>query len=336
MYVGLIIVTHNAAAFIERCLRGVALQARRPDRILIVDNASHDGTLALIATLAEALELPVETIGLNENLGFAAANNLAVAALDDCEWVALLNPDACPDPTWLLALLAAAGRHPAAAALASRLMLPGPANVLDGAGDEYHVSGLAWRQGHHQPISRVVGALVERRVIAACAAAALYRRRVWSDVGGFDPRFFCYVEDVDLGFRLCLRGHECWYVPDAVAEHVGSASAGVGSAFAVYHGHRNLVWTFVKNMPRGLLLRYLAGHLAVNLAGLIWFAARGRGGSYLAAKRDALKGLPSAWRARRTIQRARTAPTDDIRALLNRESLLRRVRERRAPRSRDL
>lgn len=336
MYVGLIIVTHNAAAFIERCLRGVALQARRPDRILIVDNASHDGTLACVAALTEALELPVETIGLTENLGFAPANNLAVAALDGCEWVALLNPDACPDPTWLQALLAAAGRHPTAAALASRLMLPGPANVLDGAGDEYHVSGLAWRQGHGQPMSRVAGALVERRVIAACAAAALYRRQAWTDVGGFDPRFFCYVEDVDLGFRLCLRGHECWYVPDAVAEHVGSASAGVGSAFAVYHGHRNLVWTFVKNMPRGLLLRYLPGHLAVNLAGLIWFAARGRGGAYLAAKRDALKGLPSAWRARRAIQRARTASTDDIRALLNRESLRRRVRERRAPRSRDL
>jgi GT2 family glycosyltransferase len=324
----LIIVTHNASALVEPCLRAVARQSRRPDRILLVDNAGHDGTPARVAEVAAALTLTVEVLAQRENLGFAGANNLAMDALGDCEWVALLNPDAYPDPAWLQSLLAAVARHPAAAAFGSRLMRDGIADVLDGAGDEYHVSGLVWRRGHGQPVSRVAGALVERRVIAACAAAAIYRRQDWIAAGGFDPRFFCYVEDVDLGFRLCLRGHECWYVPDAVARHVGSATAGTGSAFAVYHGHRNLVWAFVKNMPGPLLARHLPGHLAVSVVGLAWFAARGRGGAYLAAKRDALKGLSWVWRARRTVQRTRTASVAEVRGLLSCESLLARLRAR--------
>ena len=326
MRVGLIIVTHNAAALVERCLRAVAQQSRCPDRVVVVDNASHDDTCPRVREAAAALALPVEILEQRENVGFAGATNQAVEALADCDWVALLNPDAYPEPAWLQVLLAAAARHPAAAALGSRLMRDGVADVLDGAGDEYHVSGLVWRRGHGLPLSRVAGALVERRVMAACAAAAIYRRQDWVDVGGFDPRFFCYVEDVDLGFRLCLLGRECWYVPDAVAHHVGSATAGTGSAFAVYHGHRNVVWAFVKNMPGPLLARHLLGHMVVSAVGLVWFAARGRGGAYLAAKRDAVRGLPWAWRARREVQRLRTVPVREVRGLLNRESLVARLR----------
>ena len=328
MRVGLIIVTHNAAALVERCLRAVALQSRRPDRILVVDNASRDDTVTRVAGVAASLALPIELIEQRDNVGFAAANNHAVESLDECDWVALLNPDACPEVDWLQSLLAATARHPAAAAFASRLMRDGAADVLDGAGDEYHVSGLVWRRGHGQPVSQVAGAFAERRVIAACAAAALYRRQDWVEARGFDPRFFCYVEDVDLGFRLCLQGRECWYVPDAVAHHAGSATTGAGSAFSVYHGHRNMVWAFVKNMPGPLLARYLLGHLVVSAVGLVWFAARGRGGAYLTAKRDALRGLPWAWRARREVQRTRTVSVDDVRGLLNRASFVARLRAR--------
>jgi len=324
----LIVVTHNAAALVERCLRAVAAQTRRPDRILVIDNASRDDTVARAAAAAAASGLTIEVVEQRTNLGFAQANNHAVDTLDDCDWVALLNPDAFPEAGWLQALLAATARHPAAAAFGSRLMRDGEADVLDGVGDEYHVSGLVWRRGHGQPVSQVKGALTERRVMAACAAAALYRRRDWVEVGGFDVRFFCYVEDVDLGFRLCLRGRECWYVPDAVAHHAGSATTGAGSAFSVYHGHRNLAWAFVKNMPGPLLARHLPGHVVASAVGLAWFLARGQGGPYLAAKRDALKGLPGAWRARREVQRTRTAPVREVRALLNREWLVARLRAR--------
>ena len=268
---------------------------------------------------------PPRVIRESRNLGFAAANNRAVARLPDCELVALLNPDAFPDPGWLAALLAAAAAHPEAASFASRLMLEGEPDVLDGAGDVCHVSGLVWRHGHRQPLSAVPDALHARPAFSACAAAALYRRADWERVGGFDERFFCYAEDVDLGFRLQLIDRPCWYVPDAVAFHMASATSGVGSPFAIYHGHRNLEWMFAKNLPTRLLWRYLPLHAAMLTGGLAYFAGRGRLGAYLEAKWDALAGLGAAWRERRIVQKTRRVSAADLDARLAHGAVWRRT-----------
>lgn len=319
--VGVVIVTFDAAPFIGRCLAALADQTTRPDRVVVVDNHSRDGTLEVARRSRASETLPLEFLPQDANLGFARANNLGVAALHDCEWVALLNPDAFPEPGWLAALIAAAARHPGAASFASRLMRDGAPGVLDGAGDIYHVSGLVWRHGHGRSLEEVADALVERPVFAACAAAALYRRDDWLAAQGLDERYFCYVEDVDLGFRLQLAGRACWYVPDAVAQHVGSASAGVGSAFAVYHGHRNLVWTYAKDMPAPLVWLYLPWHLAATAVALVWFTWRGRGSAIGRAKLDAATGLRSVLATRRVVQSRRTVAVGDLKARFDRSSL---------------
>ncbi len=323
--VGLVIVTYNAAGFIERCLSAVAGQSRPPDRVIVIDNASRDSTVDVAREAATAASLDVEIVALDQNEGFARANNRGAAALADCELVALLNPDAFPEPGWLAALIEAAEGHPEAGSFASRLMRDGATDVLDGAGDVCHVSGLVWRHGHGRPLSEVPEALTARPVFSACAAAALYRRQDWLEAGGLEARFFCYVEDVDLGFRLQLRGRGCWYVPDAVALHVGSATSGVGSAFSVYHGHRNLEWLFVRNMPSSLFWRYLPLHAAASLVALVWFALRGRGGSIIRAKWDALRGLGKAWAERRFIQSCCAVPSSNVNAHLDRSSLIARA-----------
>jgi GT2 family glycosyltransferase len=124
--------------------------------------------------------------------------------------------------------------------IGSKLVKAADLAVLDGVGDAYHISGLVWRMGHGEPVASFSEQV--REVFSPCAAAALYRRSVLLEVGGFDEDFFCYVEDVDLGFRLRLAGHKALSVPDAVVYHVGSATTGgQHSDFAVYHGHRNLV-----------------------------------------------------------------------------------------------
>jgi GT2 family glycosyltransferase len=303
--------------------------------VVLVDNGSSDGTLEVAARVAAEAGLPVEYLPQRQNAGFPRANNLGVAALDDCDWIALLNPDAFPEPEWLAALAAAAGRHPDAGSFASRLMRDGAPGVLDGAGDVYHVSGLVWRHGHGQPVIDVADAMVERPVFAACAAAAMYRRRDWVEAQGLDERYFCYVEDVDLGFRLQLTGRACWYVPDAVVAHMGSGTTGVGSPFSVYHGHRNLVWTFVKDMPSPLVWRYLPLHLLSTVVALVWFTSRGRGAAILRAKRDAVAGLGYALARRRLVQARRSVPVADLRARLDGSSLVARwVRLARAGRAR--
>ena len=321
MTVGLVIVTFNAAAHVARCLDAVRRQTRPPDRVVVVDSGSTDQTLVLVEESRAWAGSRLEVLPLDSNLGFAVANNRGVARLHDCDLIALLNPDAFPEPDWLAALLEAAAADPDAGSFASRLMMAGRAGVVDGAGDVFHVSGLVWRHGHHQPIDRVPDALVPRPVFAACAAAALYRRDAWERAGGFDERFFCYAEDVDLGFRLQLFGCRCCYVPKAVVHHIGSAMSGVDSAFSVYHGYRNLEWTFVKNMPSRLLWRYLPAHLFIIVAEFGWFLMLGRGGSLLRAKWDALLGLSQALAARRVVQRARTRSPEAILALLDRSSL---------------
>jgi GT2 family glycosyltransferase len=131
---------------------------------------------------------------------------------------------------------------------------------------------------------------------------------------------------VDLGFRLQLAGRGCWYVADAVVHHVGSASAGTSSAFAVYHGHRNIEWMFLKNLPSAALWRYLPLHLATWAGGLARFAVRGRGGDYLRSKWDALRGIGQALRSRRAVQATRVLSTREVLALLDRRSLWSRLR----------
>jgi GT2 family glycosyltransferase len=123
---------------------------------------------------------------------------------------------------------------------------------------------------------------------------------------------------VDLGFRLRLLGHECRYVPDAVVRHIGSALSGVGSDFSVYHGHRNLVWTYVKNMPPALFWLYLPQHLCLNVMSLVWFALRGQGGVILRAKHDAVRALPRVWRQRAVVMRQRRVTAGRLRAVMAR------------------
>jgi len=322
--VGLVVVTHNSTQEIERCLQAIGSQSRKPDRIVIADSGSTDGTLRLVESICARIDLIVELMPFAGNVGFAVANNRAVSALDDCSLVALLNPDAFPEAGWLAALVAAAAAHPEVASFASRLMVAGAEDVVDGTGDAFHVSGLAWREGHGRALASVPEALRAGPVFSACAAAALYRRDDWQRVGGFDERFFCYVEDVDLGFRLQLVGRACRYIPEAVAHHVGSAVSGVDSAFSVYHGYRNLEWTYLKDMPSPLLWRYLALHVVAVLAQVFWFVPKGRGGSLFRAKWDALRQLGAVLGDRRRVQASRVVSVEALRSVLDRTSLARR------------
>lgn len=287
--VGAVMVTYESAAVVGRALECLFRQTRLPERLVVVDNGSTDATRHVVRELAIGAPLRVEMLENATNTGFAAANNDAVRRLADCELIALINPDVFVAPDWLAALGRAAATHPEAASFASRLMLDGAAGYLDGAGDVYHVSGLHWRHGHGRHLDVVPEALTSHEVFSACAAAALYRRADWIRAGGLDERFFCYAEDVDLGFRLQRSGRRCWYVADAVAHHLGSASSSVRSAFAVYHGHRNLEWAYLKNMPRRLARRYAPLHGVAVLGGLLAAVARGRLRPYLRAKRDALR-----------------------------------------------
>ena len=303
----LIIVNWNSWDLLSQCLEKLKGQTFQDFTVLVIDNASRHSSLhGLHSRYPDVKFLQNKT-----NRGFAAANNQAIELLGDSEWVALLNPDAFPEPYWLQRLVDAAEAHPEYSMFACRQLMDADRHLLDGDGDAYYISGLVWRQGHGEHKTEATQNL--REVFSPCAAAALYHRDALISVGGFDEDFFCYVEDVDLGFRMRLMGHRCLLVPNAVVYHVGSAtSGGQQSDFAIYHGHRNLVWVYLKNMPGLLFWACLPLFLAMNLVSISVYVFRGKGKIILRAKRDALLGLPNMWRKRLQIQRLRVASVSGI------------------------
>jgi GT2 family glycosyltransferase len=312
--VTVIIVNWNSGALLRGCLDAVSRQTVAPRRILVVDNASSDDSFACVKCSPNIWfsQMPA-------NLGFAAGNNRALAECDT-EFVALLNPDAFPEPDWLEHLVAAAHAKLDVAAFGCRQLAHGSRDTLDGIGDSYHLSGWMWRE--RRGSRQTPRDLVAREIFSPCAAAALYRRAALTSAGGFDEDYFCYVEDVDLGFRLRLAGCKAAYVPDAVVYHVGSATTGGRhSDFAVYHGHRNLVWTFVKNMPGLLFWVLLPSHIVLNVITIVWFTLRGQGKVILLAKWAAVKGVPKMWQKRRAIQKRRVVGIREIWGVLNKRIL---------------
>lgn len=311
--VTVIIVNYNSGRLLDRCLAAVARQTVAPERVLVVDNASTDGSGDRIDASGR-----VTVIRSDTNLGFAGGNNLALA---DCRtpFVALLNPDAFPEPDWLENLLKAAQDYPEYAMFGSRLISAENPDLLDGDGDCYHVSGLAWRKGHLRPFKP---AFTPREVFSPCAAAAMYRTEVMKAAGGFDADFFCYLEDVDLGFRLRLMGHRCLQVPQSLVYHMGSAvTGGQRGDFAVYYGHRNLVWVYFKNMPSYLFWLFLPAHVFINLISLVIGLKRGHGRIMARAKIDAVAGIGRAWRKRTGIQRNRRVSLKNLLKVMDKRIL---------------
>ncbi|CAB3638586.1 dTDP-Rha:alpha-D-GlcNAc-pyrophosphate polyprenol, alpha-3-L-rhamnosyltransferase [Achromobacter spanius] len=305
-----VIVAFNCWDLLHPCLEALMTQTMPPMRIVVVDNGNESPDD--VARLAHHTNLVyVKAAG---NLGFAAGNNLGFAHVGDCEWIALLNPDTVPHPEWLARLAQATLDYPQFAFFGSRLLRADNPALLDGNGDCYHVSGYAWRSGINQPATAY--STDNGEIFAPCAAAALYRRDIILAAGGFDEDFFCYMEDVDLGFRLRLAGHRCLGVPGSTVLHAGSAVTGKQSEFYIYHGQRNLVWTFAKNMPGYLFWLFLPLHIALNMLGIARYVRRGNFRGVMRAKWDAIRGLPKIWRKRRVLQRNRSiAPWQLLRVL---------------------
>ena len=294
------VVAYESGEFLQPCIDALAVQGFADFEAVVADNGSPDGSV-------ERLRLPDARFSVRDmggNLGFALANN-QVAQASQAEFLVLLNPDAQPDPGWLQALVDAARVHPQAASFGSvQLRLDDP-SMLDGIGDVWHVAGLAWRAGEGWAATRTPG---DGEIFSPCGAAALYRRDAFLAAGGFDARFFCYCEDLDLGHRLRAAGWTSRRVASAVVRHAGSGVSGRYSDFTMFHGHRNRIWTFVKNTPGGWFWLFLPYHLAFNL---LYLGSAVRRGvfrpvwrSYLAA----LRGLGPFLRDRRTLAQTRRLP----------------------------
>lgn len=307
----ILILNWRSEQHLPGCLKALQAQSFKDFEILLLDNGGDESIPKTL--IDEYPELQLSLTRSEKNLGFAQGNNL-IAKQARGEYLVLLNADAFLEPNWLSIIQDATLAYPEHF-FASRLLKANEPEKIDGEWHVYHVSGLAWRHMHNQPQSQATNE--SKEVFGACAAAAVYPRVAFEAVGGFDEDFFAYMEDIDLDFRLQLAGYPCLYLPEAIAYHVGSASSAPRSDFAVFHGHRNLPWVFIKNMP-GLLFWCLAPlHVMVNLAYLIMAPFMGKGKVMAKAKWASLKGLGNAFKKRWRIQKNRKASVGDIAKLLN-------------------
>ena len=309
--VTILILTWQNDAFLMRCLKALETQSFSDFEIVLIINAQHNPGGEISVSPPSRHHTLIKYI--NSNPGFAVANNIG-ARLAKGKWLVLLNADAFPEPDWLEKLVKKAEENPEYAFFSSHQIQADNPDRVDGAGDAYHISGLAWRNGYNHPLESYGHETKE--IFSACAAAALISRDEFLQMGGFDEEYFSYFEDVDLGFRLRLAGKKCLYIPEAVVHHVGSASTGKRSDFSVYYGYRNMIWTFFKNMPSPLIWFLLPIHITTIIFFIFYLSLRGQGKVILRAVFDAIKGMPKVLEKRRKVQNSiKIKPSELLRVM---------------------
>jgi hypothetical protein len=313
MRVTAVVLTYNGRELLDIVLPTLLGQTYRDLMVVVVDDASTDGTIAHVRGRWPSVRL-VET---PVNRGVAAALNRGLEAAGGSEYVALLNNDLELQPDWLELLVGVLDAHPEAASATGKLLNFHRRDEIDAAGDLMRWSGAPDQRGHGELDRGQYDS--PQAVFSPCAGAALYRRRAFDDVGTFDEDFVAYLEDIDWGFRAQLAGYTSRYEPRAVAYHVGGATTSREPARYVALRRRNQILVVVKNYPAAALLRH-APALLLHQGGWIVASIRERTlRRHLGALGCAARALPKMLPKRRAIQRARRVTVAELDAVMSAE-----------------
>jgi len=260
--VSVTVVTHNSGPFIGRCLDAVFGQEYEALEVIVVDNASQDESRQVLAGYQDRIQL----IENDRNTGFAAGQNQAIAASRG-EWILTLNPDVLLQPGFIARLVEAGALDTCVGSVCGKLLrmrrdLTMPrAPRIDSAGIYFTPGMRHFDRGWNEPDDGRFNHT--EYVFGACAAAALYRREMITDVsldgGFFDPDFFTYREDADVAWRAQLFGWHCVYTPQAMAHHVRRMLNGSRSntpSVLRMHSVKNRFLMRVNNITSDLYRRY--------------------------------------------------------------------------------
>lgn len=271
----IVIPNYNGIEYLENCLLSILEDtADHPARILVIDNASSDGS----AEIAEAMD-GVEVIRMGENTGFCKAVNTGIEA-SDTPYVILLNNDLTVERGFVRAMEESLRSDAKAFSAGAQMRMMREPDKIDSAGDYYCALGWAYDYGKGRKASDRY--LRPREIFAACGGAAIYRKSVFDEIGLFDERHFAYLEDVDIGYRARIYGYRNLYAPKAVVYHAGSGASGSKyNAFKVNLSSANNIYLIVKNMPPLQVLINLPFLVAGFVIKLFFFWRKGFGKIYL-------------------------------------------------------
>ena len=301
--VGVLVINYNTARQTLRCLESIQQSTMAPDWVLVLDNAS---TASDYQHLLEGAQPPkagtLHIYRSEKNLGFAQGSNALIDLLlqqqSACQYIMLLNNDAVAQPDMLAVLRTALQAAGEKAGLAGGRMhkLADPTQV-DTLGIALYASLMpADRKTLDDIYAGPTGGccMLTRALLERLKAVSGYY---------FDPRFFCYCEDLDLVLRVILLGYRPIYLDQLLALHEGQASSGSGyNPFIAYHGLRNTLWMHIKLMPAGLLWRYGLFLLLAHGLMIARHTLSGRFSLMLRVYRDALRRLPEFLAERRQLK----------------------------------
>lgn len=240
-----IVVNFNGGEAVLRCLASLESQTYPHMRIVVVDNASSDGSADAIAKgfpKAGLIRHPV-------NSGWGVACNIGMAAAPG-KYVALVNNDAWLDPGCVAEMVRAIELKPEYGSCASKI-LTSDGSMLEVCGLNIVADGSSCGRGRLRPPGLYPDL---EEVFCANDCCCLYKRAMIDDIGGYDPDFFIYCDETDMGFRHQIAGWKCVYAPKAVAYHAHSLTAGSYSAFKAFHVERNRILLLLKYFPPGMML----------------------------------------------------------------------------------
>ena len=286
MNVTVIIPNYNGIRFLPDCLASLRQQTFRDFSVVVVDNGSTDGSVRFV----EEHYPEVQVLALDRNRGFAYAVNAGIMA-STAPFVMLLNNDTAAAPDCLAYLMEGIRQSDSIFSVGARIVQMQEPRRIDTTGDFYSLPGYAFCRGQGlTDYPRTSG-----EVFTNCGCAVLYRRELLDRTGLFDPRFFAYLEDVDLGMRARRLGYRNLYVPEAIVRHVGSGTTGAKyTEFKVFYSARNNLWLRRKNLT--ILQRIL--HAPFAAAGMLmkYFFFR-RLGLQNAYRKGCLRGMTGGFTA---------------------------------------
>jgi len=322
-----VVVNWNRKELLRACLTSLSRQTHGSFEVVVVDNGSRDGSPELVEEMAKTYPVPLKLTVNSTNMGFCAANNQGMFSTD-AEMVALLNNDAEAEPGWLAALERVIREAEDIGMAASKVLVWEDPTRIDKCGHLMFPDGQNRGRGSGQTDHGQFDRTEE--VLWPDGCAAMYRRAMLEDVGGFDEDFFAYADDAELGLRARWAGWRCLYTSDAVVRHHRGATLGLGSARRLTLIERNRILLAVKLFPWSLLWANGAFLLARIVAGM-WAAVRNRGemrhypgmgGKFTAATAllrgmaEALPRIPATLRKRRALREKRRLTGRQIRRLL--------------------
>lgn len=313
-----IILNWNGKEYLHACIRSVKEQTYPRMEIILVDNASTDGSVEYLRDLFPDLHLIVSP----ENLGYGGGNNLGIRKASG-RYLFILNNDTVLEKRCVEFLWRSIETDLRIGATTPKIVLDDQRGTIDAAGLTIYPDGLSIGRGRLEPEDKYKQT---EEVFFGSGCASLCRREMLEEVGLFDGDFFAYAEDTDLGWRARLAGWKSYYVPEAVVYHHHSRRFGTYSSTKAFLVERNRIWVAWKNFPFPLLCLWpyytLWRLFYQGMGALTGKGASGRFGAdssvllllfvLLKAFLNGFGALPSILRKRRKIQRRRRISTGEV------------------------